>query len=398
MTGIVWNRAWDREEGESRVRSLFARTFGAGQLPDGVWSAPGRINLIGEHTDYNGGSCLPFALPHRTYVALRRREDDLVRLSSGQEEGLWTARLSEVGPVGTPGEVSGWGAYVVGVAWALREAGHDVPGFDAVVDSCVPYGAGLSSSAALEAAFAVALGDASDDAARAALTAACVRAENEIAGAPTGGMDQSAALRSTAGHALLLDCTTWEAQQVPFAPGAHEPAGEVLVIDTRAPHQLVDGQYAARRAACEEAARTLGVATLSEVTSLPDALAQLPDDTVRRRVRHVVTEIARVDEVVGLLSSGGDLPAVGRVLVAGHESLRHDYEVTVPELDVAVEAAVDAGAFGARMVGGGFGGSVIALVPAGAASDVAANVAAVFAARGFAAPAFLLAEPSDAAS
>lgn len=397
MSTPMWNEAWTLDEGAARARALFTRTFGPDLEPDGVWSAPGRANLIGEHTDYNGGYCLPFALPHRTFVALRRREDDVVRLASGQEGELWTARLSDVGPVGTPGEVSGWGAYVVGVAWALREAGHDVPGFDATVDSCVPYGSGLSSSAALEAAFAVALGDASTDGARAALTAACVRAENEVAGAPTGGMDQSAVLRSTAGHALLLDCRTWEATHVPFAPRSAEPAGEVLLIDTKAPHHHVDGQYAARRASCEAAARELGVELLADVTDLDAALAALGDDVARRRVRHVVTEIARVHETVALLSKGGGLPAVGRVLTAGHVSLRDDYEVTVPELDVTVDAALAAGAFGARMVGGGFGGSVVALVPAGTGQKVAQAVADAFAQAGFTAPRFMLADPSEAA-
>src|SRR5690606_19213168 len=190
-----------------RVSHAFTAAFGT--PPDGVWSAPGRVNIIGEHTDYNGGLCLPVALPHRTYVAVRRRrpEDghpaDAVRLTSAQEPaaGVVLGSLAAVGP----GTVEGWAAYAVGVAWALREAGHRVDGFDAVVDSCVPYGAGLSSSAALECAVAVALdelhdlGLSGDDAGRAVLAEVCVRAENEVAGAPTGGMDQAASLRCRTG-------------------------------------------------------------------------------------------------------------------------------------------------------------------------------------------------------
>lgn len=392
-----WSVAWSPEEGAARVTAAFAERFGG--TPDGVWSAPGRINVIGEHTDYNGGLCLPAALPHRTYVALRRRRgDDLprgtVRLVSAQEAGgPVTLDLAEVGP----GRVEGWAAYVVGVAWALREAGHDVDGFDAVVDSCVPYGAGLSSSAALECAVAVALDEVhglglGDDAGRAALAEACIRAENDIAGAATGGMDQAASLRCRPGHALLLDTRDGSTRHIPLDLEQHGLA--LLVVDTRAEHQLADGQYASRRAACERAAAHLGVATLREVTDLDaalDALASLPDaDVVVRRVRHVVTEIERVREVERLLDAGR-VEAVGPVLTAAHASLRDDYEVSCRELDVAVEAAAAAGALGGRMVGGGFGGSAIALVRADDVDAVADAVAAAFARERLTAPGFLVA-------
>jgi galactokinase len=295
---------------------------------------------------------------------------------------------------------------VAGVAWALRGLGLPVRGFDAAVDSCVPYGAGLSSSAALESAFAVALssvhglGLASDDAGRARLAAACVRAENEIAGAPTGGMDQAAALRGLAGSALLLDCRDGEVEQEPFDLAAHGLA--LLVIDTRAEHALVDGQYAARRATCEDSARILGVPTLREVTDLPAALSLLddgtPDGGVRvRRVRHVVTEIARVLDFVALLRDGR-LDEVGPLMDASHASLRDDYEVSCRELDLTVTAARAAGALGARMTGGGFGGSAIALVRAGSEGDVATAVADAFAGAALNPPAFLLALPSAPAS
>ncbi|MBD8078254.1 galactokinase [Cellulosimicrobium arenosum] len=409
-----WVGAWAQETGAARVRDVFAQAFDDVTADLRVWSAPGRVNLIGEHTDYNDGLCLPIALPHRTYVALRPRSDSLVRLTSAQAPGeVWEARLEDV----APGAVSGWGAYVAGVAWALREElGREVTGFDAAVDSCVPFGAGLSSSAALESSVAVALDDVGglglggSDAGRAALATACVRAENEIAGAPTGGMDQSVALRARSGHALLLDCRRGldpaeSAEQVPFDL---ETAGlAVLVMDTRAEHQLVDGQYAQRRDTCEAAAHALGTESLRELAdaveasddptgTLTVALDKLPEDVARRRVRHVVTEIGRVRDLVALLRDGR-VGEIGPLMNASHASLRDDYEVSSVELDVAVEAARVAGALGARMTGGGFGGSAIALVAADRAEAVADSVRAAFEREGFGAPGFLLAVPSEPA-
>ncbi len=405
----TWVEAWTVPDGEARVRALFTERFDA--APDGVWSAPGRVNLIGEHTDYNGGLCLPIALPHRTYAAVRATPGrDVVRLVSAQEDAdVREVALADIGP----GTVEGWPAYVAGVAWALRAAGYAVGGFEVAVDSCVPYGAGLSSSAALECSVAVALdhlyglglaGTAQqpDDAGRTVLVDACRRAENEIAGAPTGGLDQSSSLRTQAGHALLLDCLDASVRQVPFDLAAHGLA--LLVIDTRAEHALVDGQYAQRRASCEAAARVLGVATLREVRpdTLGDALATLAHGTgwdgagsdeaevLVRRVRHVVTEIARVEEFVGLLDAD-EVEEVGPAMDASHTSLRDDYEVSCRELDVAVEAARDAGALGARMTGGGFGGSAIALVRADEVDKVAAAVAEAFSAEDLHAPTFLVA-------
>jgi galactokinase len=405
MTSPEWLDSWTDDDGAARVGALFADVFGADGAPDGTWSAPGRVNLIGEHTDYNAGLALPVALPHRTYVALRSRTDDVVRLTSAQAPGqVWETRLADV----APGATSGWGAYVAGVAWALREAGHSVAGFDAAVDSCVPFGAGLSSSAALECAVAVALdavgglGLADDDAGRAALAAACVRAENEIAGAPTGGMDQAASLRCSAGHALLLDCRPGlsaleSAARVPFDLAA---AGlTLLVVDTRAEHALVDGQYAERRASCERAASVLGVASLREIdpADLDDALDRLgsePDgEMLRARVGHVVTEIARTAQFAGLVRTGR-VAEVGTLMNDSHTSLRDDYEVSARELDLVVEAALGAGALGARMTGGGFGGSAIALVRAGDVDAVADSVGQAFADAGLTAPGFLLAPPS----
>jgi len=406
MTQIAWREAWDAAGGARRAQAGFAKVFGGD--PMGVWAAPGRVNLIGEHVDYNAGACLPLALPHRTYVALRPRTDGLIRLASAQVDEPWEARLDEV----APGTVSGWGSYVAGVAWSLRAAGVGVPdGFDAFVDSCVPFGAGLSSSAALECAVGVALdevsgaGWAADDAGRARLASACVRAENEIAQAPTGGMDQAAALRCRAGHALLLDTRDGTVEQVPFDLAA--VGLELLVIDTRARHANADGQYGARRRACEAAAQLLGVGSLRDVADAHDLAAALDRLRAAGRadlvppVRHVVTEIERTARFAALLREGR-VREVGPLLDASHASLRDDYAVSCTELDVAVEAARAAGALGARMTGGGFGGSAIALVPSGTAETaetVAGQVVAAFASAGFAeAPSFLVAQPAASAS
>ncbi len=382
--------AWTDAQGASRATALFRAAFGA--APDGVWASPGRVNLIGEHVDYNGGLCLPMALPHRTFAAVRRRDDQVVRLVSAlAPEDVWTGTVEGI----APGLVSSWVAYAGGPAWSLAQDGHTLGGFDAAIDSCVPLGAGLSSSAAIECAVALALDEllglglaAAGDTGRAQLAAVCVRAENEVAGAPTGGMDQAASLRTTAGHALLLDTLDHSVAQVPFHLA--EAGLELLVIDTRAPHALVDGQYAARRAACHSAAARLGVGTLREVTDLGAALAALPDPVERMRVRHVVTEIDRVRQFVDLV--GDDrVREVGPLMDASHESLRVDYEVSCDELDVAVGAARSAGALGARMTGGGFGGSAIALIGADAATEVSRAVTDAFHDRGWPEPGFLIA-------
>jgi galactokinase len=409
MTEPQWLEAWPVEEGARRVDELFTSSFEGS--PEGVWSAPGRVNLIGEHTDYNAGLCLPTALPHRTFIALRPREDDRVRLVSAQAEGVWEANLSEIAP-GT----GGWGAYVAGVAWALAEAGHKVGGFDAAVDSCVPFGAGLSSSAALEASVAVALdavaglGLAASDAGRTELVDATRRAENEIAGAPTGGLDQSASLRCREGHALLLDfrpglSALESGVPVPFDL---DTAGlTLLVVDTKAEHSHVDGEYGARRAACEQAAKLLGLESLREIApalggmGIDRALAELEphdaDGVLRRRVRHVVSETDRTARFANLVREGRAAD-VGPFMLASHVSLRDDYEVSCRELDLVVDTAMSAGALGARMTGGGFGGSAIALVNRADVDTVAQAVADAFADAGLTAPAFLLAPPSAPAA
>jgi len=366
-----------------------------GRAPDGVFAAPGRVNLIGEHTDYNGGLCLPIALPHATYAAVGRRDDGTVTVASAQEEGSpFQGRLDELGP----GQVKGWVSYAAGVLWALQEDGIDVPALDIVVDSRVPVGSGLSSSAALECSVALAACAAAgvdvDDVLRQRLVKACMRAEAEVAGAPTGGMDQTISLLGRTEAALLLDCRDWSTSQVPWDPSS---AGiDLLVVDTRAAHALVDGGYQARRDDCEAAAAELGVALLRDVTDQPAALRSLSDERVRRRVRHVFSEIARVGEAVEQIGAHA-WEALGRSFAASHASLRDDYEVSCEELDVVVDTAMRHGALGARMTGGGFGGSAIVLVPHKEVERVSAAVDDAFRAAGWPAPGFLTAPPSNGA-
>jgi galactokinase len=358
-------------------------------MPALVASAPGRVNLIGEHTDYNGGLCLPLALPQRTTVTLLPRTDDTLRLSSAQEDGVWEGRVED--------RPDGWAAYVAGVVQALRDDGHDVPGFEASIDSEVPLGAGLSSSAALECSVATALAallrlDLADRGVRRDLASACIRAENDFVGAPTGGMDQTVAMLAEPGHALLLD----------FADGSATPvelplddAGLVLlVIDTRVSHALTDGSYGNRRTESAEAATALGVATLRDADAAQ--VAGLDDPVLRRRARHVVTENLRVLAAVGAIADRS-WDVLAETLDASHTSMRDDFEISCAELDLAVESARTAGALGARMTGGGFGGSAVALVPRAAVDAVETSVTRAFADAGFRDPAYLLATPGDAA-
>ncbi|MCW2901092.1 MAG: galactokinase [Streptosporangiaceae bacterium] len=360
-----------------------------GRPSGGVWHAPGRVNLIGEHTDYNDGLVLPFALAEGVSVAAAARDDGVLVLRSLQAAGEAAVRLDGL----SPGTSGGWAAYAAGVAWALREAGHEISGADLLVDSDLPQGAGLSSSAALECAVALALCELSGlEIPRPELARLAQRAENDFVGMPCGIMDQSASLLCTADHALLLDCRSGLSTQVPLALEGLT----VLVIDTRASHELVDGEYAARRAECERAAAALGVPALRDVKDLPAALGALDDKVLRRRTRHVVTENHRVEATVGLLRAGA-VAEVGAMLTAAHLSLRDEFEVSWPEADVAVETAVRAGARGGRMVGGGFGGSVIALVPDHRAGEVRDAVLAAYAGRGWGRPVFLEARPSEGA-
>ncbi len=375
----------------SVLSARFQETFGS--VPDGVWQAPGRVNLIGEHTDYNEGFVLPFAIDKTAKVAIRLREDSTVRLLSlFGGHGLVEADLS----ISEPGSGEGWSRYPLGVAWALKERGIDVPGFDLLLDSDVPLGAGLSSSHAIECAVISALNDLTGAGLGAEdLVLATQRAENVFVGAPTGIMDQSASLRGAKGHAVFLDCRDQHVDLVPFDA---EASGLVLVvIDTKVSHSHADGGYASRRASCELGAEILGVKALRDVgvESLEEA-AGLLDETTLRRVRHVVTENDRVLQTVEILTSKG--PAnIGALLDASHVSMRDDFEISCPELDLAVETSKANGAIGARMTGGGFGGSAIALTPVGQEQQVRDAVVRSFAESGFTAPDIFTVTPAAGA-
>jgi galactokinase len=361
-----------------------------GRPPAGVWAAPGRVNLIGEHTDYNDGFVMPYALPQRVTVAAALRPDDTWTVTSLNNSDTQTFGRSDL----VPG-MSGWQAYVAGVVWALAEAGHRVAGADLVLTSDVPLGAGLSSSAALECATLTALADLNDlDIAPLDRAKLARRCENAFVGAPTGLLDQAASTMCTGDHALFFDCRSFDSEQVPL--DLRSAGLEILVLDTKTPHALVDSEYATRRASCEQAAAILGVPALRDVEDLDAALDQLKDEEMRRRVRHVVTENGRVLQAVQTLRAG-DFRALAPLLDASHASMRDDFEITVSTVDLAVEAAREAGALGARMTGGGFGGCIIALVEAGSSERVAAFIGDRFAEAGYHHPEHFVALPSAGA-
>ncbi|AZM50720.1 galactokinase [Streptomyces sp. WAC 06738] len=372
-----------------------------GERPAGVWAAPGRVNLIGEHTDYNDGFVMPLALPHTTLAAARRRDDGVLRLHSGDGESRLTELpVDRIDPLTVGGDRGGWAAYPAGVVWALRrtvDAFADFAGADIHYESTVPTGAGLSSSAALEVSTALALSDLYGlglDPVR--LAKVSQHAENDFVGVPSGIMDQMASACCTAGHLLHLDTRDLTQRAVPFDLAAGGLT--LLVVDTQVKHALGDGEYAERRAGCEAAARALDVPALRDVpyAELDAALARLTDPAVRPLVRHVVTEDRRVEECITLLDAGRTRD-IGPVLLAGHASLRDDFRVSCRELDVVVESSVAAGALGARMTGGGFGGSAIVLAETDAADTVGKAVASAFAAADFRPPRIFTAVPGAGA-
>ncbi|MFC8066250.1 galactokinase [Streptomyces sp. NPDC057293] len=375
------------------VGERFRELYGA--EPQGVWAAPGRVNLIGEHTDYNDGFVMPFALPHTAVAAVSRRDDGILRLHSADVPGdpveLRVADLD-------PGSDKSWTAYPSGVVWALREAGHELTGADVHLASTVPSGAGLSSSAALEVVIALALNDLYALGLRGwQLARLCQRAENVYVGAPVGIMDQTASACCEAGHALFLDTRDLSQRQIPFDLAAE--GMRLLVVDTQVKHSHSEGEYGKRRAGCEKGAALLGVDALRDVpyADLDAALERLGDEEeVRRLVRHVVTEDERVERVVSLLESG-DTRAIGPVLVEGHVSLRDDFRISCPELDLVVDTALASGALGARMTGGGFGGSAIVLAEATDVDAITKAVEEAFAAAAFTAPRVFEAVPSAGA-
>ena len=390
-----------------------------------TWRAPGRVNLIGEHTDYNDGFALPLAITQGCTATATVRADRALHMRSAQADEPSSVALDDL----RPDTVEGWAAYVAGVIWTLIERGvrvpglEQVPGLDLAVDGDVPLGSGLSSSAALSCSAASAVNDLLGlGLSSAELVQLARTCENDFVGAPTGGMDQLASIRSEAGHVLLCDMRSLDTRAVPMDLAA---AGlTLLVTDTKAPHQHADGEYRARRDACERAAALLGVRSLREVQDddhdavlerLRDAVAKAstadrpgpPDgyatttaatdaDVLVRRTRHILTENDRVLTVVERLSAG-DVAGIGPLLTASHDSMRDDFEITVPEVDTAVAAALSAGALGARMTGGGFGGCVIALTPTDLVSDVTSAVADAFADKGFTPPSSFEVTPSRGA-
>jgi galactokinase len=359
-----------------------------------VWRAPGRVNLIGEHTDYNDGFALPFAIPAGVTAAVTSRPDETLLISSIQVQS--TAEISM--PDLAPGAVTGWAAYPAGVVWALAELAGERPGVHIHVDGDVPLGAGLSSSAALICSVASALNELWQlGLSPAELVAITRRAENDFVGAPTGGLDQLASLMCTRGHALLLDLRAGTADQVPMELAAADLA--ILVTDTREQHSHAHGGYAERRAACLESARLLGVDALRDIdiTTLPEAERRLADPVLFRVTRHVVTENARVLETVELLRAGR-VEAIGPLLDASHNSLRDDFAVSTPKLDAAVDAARTAGALGSRMTGGGFGGSTITLGRSGDVPAIEAAIARSYAHHGYRPPRSWAVQPAQGAA
>lgn len=371
----------------SAIEGKFLNTFGA--EPDLIAAAPGRVNLIGEHIDYSEGFVLPFAIKDRTFVAVRKRDDSTVRIASVQRRNkIVTVDIKDIKP-GLKGE---WERYALGVLWSMGVTS----GVDLMIDGHVPLGAGLSSSAALECSVATAINHLFDMGFNLAeLARLTQKAENQYVGVPCGIMDQSVSLMATQGFALLLDCRDLSTRNISFDVAAH--GLELLIIDTQAHHALTDGGYAERRASCESVAAKLSVKSMRELTmSQLDSSRDQITKTEYNRARHAVTEMKRVLDCVAALSVG-DFVKVGQLINESHISLRDDYTVSCSELDTAVEAALAAGAMGSRMVGGGFGGSAIALIAASQTTQTIKAVESAFAVKKFKAPRFFTSLPSQGA-
>ena len=371
----------------SSIEEKFLETFGA--EPNLVAAAPGRVNLIGEHIDYSEGFVLPFAIKDRTLAAARKRDDSIVRIASVQRRNkIVTVDIKDVKP-GLKGE---WERYALGVLWSMGVTS----GVDLMIDGHVPLGAGLSSSAALECSVATAMNHLFDmEFSLEELARLTQRAENQYVGVPCGIMDQSVSLMATNGFALLLDCRDLSTRNIPFDVASH--GLELLIIDTQAHHALTDGGYAERRASCESVAAKLGIKSMRELTMEQlDSSRHLITETEYIRARHAVTEMKRVLDCVEALSVG-DFVKVGQLINASHVSLRDDYTVSCPELDTAVDASLAAGALGSRMVGGGFGGSAIALIQASKTTQTIRAVEKAFADKKFKAPRFFTSLPSQGA-
>ena len=364
-----------------QAAELFTSTFRT--KPKGVWSAPGRANLIGEHTDYNDGWVLPFGINRRTWVALAKNDSNEIRVVSSLDGSMKSISLgSGQHPTGLD-----WALYPLGVAWMLKEATSNVNhfGVDLAITTNVPIGAGLSSSAAIEMAVAIALNEIWDlNLTRSELAKIGQRAENLVVGAPTGIMDQMASVHAAADSAVLLDCRSLEVRQIPL--GFAERGLSIAVMDTRVKHSHGTSGYRERREQCEAASAALGVAALRDAG--PGDLTQLENlvpEVVFRRARHIVTENQRVVLAAEALEAG-KLEAFGELMNASHSSMRDDFEISIAELDLAVEVARRNGALGSRMTGGGFGGAAIALIDSTQIPALAKAVKAEFSAAGFANP------------
>jgi galactokinase len=310
------------------------------------FSAPGRVNLIGDHTDYNEGFVLPVAIDLSCIVRATPNDDGVVRLTSQEVEGA--VELAADGSIDPSDVAEAWGRYAAGVVGTLAERGRPAVGIDAVVSSTIPLGAGLSSSAALEVALGLALCDAAGfELPHVDLALVCQEAEQVATGVPCGIMDQLTSLAGRRNHALLIDCRTLDIRPIQLPPRL-----AVLILHSGMSRALVDSEYRERREACEAIAALLGLSSLRDAT--PRQVADEP------RARHVVSENARVLEAADALAAG-DVAALGPLLNASHQSLRDDFEVSTPELDALVDALRDAGAIGARLTGAGFGGCVVGL-------------------------------------
>lgn len=376
----------------SQSASHFKQRFG--QAPQWTVAAPGRVNLIGEHTDYNDGFVLPMAIERWTVMAARPVKERRATVHSQALNSTATIDLSAPAQRGQPE----WANYVRGVVAGFQQMGTEIQGFDAVMDSTVPLGSGLSSSAALEVASATLLEAVTaqplDPVEKALL---CQKAEHEFARVPCGIMDQFTSALAREHHLLLLDCRTREVELVPLA----DPAIAVLIINTNVRHELASGEYGRRRAQCEEAARTLGVQALRD-TNL-DALTAAKkgmSPVVFRRARHVVTEIDRTLNAARSIAAS-DWPRVGELMYASHASLRDDYEVSCPELDTVVELARQigpaGGVIGCRMTGGGFGGCAVSLVRASAVDRIAETLSKGYLQKTKIEPAVFVSRPADGA-
>ncbi len=365
---------------------LFTETFG--YAPAGVWSAPGRANLIGEHTDYNEGFVLPFGIDRRTYASVALRSDRICRVASDIDGKTYQFELGQ-----KPADLD-WALYPLGVAWAMSEYADS--GFDCFFTSDVPVGAGLSSSAAIECAIAIALNELwSAGRTKQELALLCQKAENQVVGAPTGIMDQTASMLAQPDSAVLLDCQSLEAKSVPL--GLSEKGLLVAVIDTRVAHRHSDGGYRVRRESCERGAELMGVSSLRGLSPEDIARAEtVLEDVDFRRVRHIITENDRVIATVNALADG-NLSAFGDLLLASHASMRDDFEISVEELDLAVEVAMQTGAVGSRMTGGGFGGAAIAVISHELLETLAENCREAFKAKGYLEPRVFAVEPSQGA-